>query len=370
MLVAGAQRDVAGGAEDETLGGQPPGRGGELLAPFRTASSSQPRRLICRARRFAGTRRAGRGNMTDDALTRRRFLGAGAAAGLGAAAAAAPADAVPPPPPAPVPAAEGGRRRRRRGRGRAHGRPRGRQGRQVGDRPGGPQPRRRPGGAEDSARASTPSAARPSSGPPRTTSSRSAATLGIGTYDTYDTGDNVYVNDGQRPPIRDTGATGHGAAGPADRRGPRHRSSPSSTRCRRRCRWTPRGSRPAPRTGTPRRSRAGSTRTASRPSSASSSPPPRARSSAPTRASSRCSTSSSTSPPRATRPTRAPSSATSTPARARQQWRCVGGSQRIPQKLAAQLSRRIILSSPVRRIQQVSGGVRVISDRARSAPST
>src|SRR3954447_10210378 len=47
-----------------------------------------------------------------------------------------------------------------------------------------------------------------------------------------------------------------------------------------------------------------------------------------------------------------------------QQRRCVGGSQRIPQKLAALLRRRIILSSPVRRIQHVSGGVQVISDRA------
>jgi monoamine oxidase len=47
-----------------------------------------------------------------------------------------------------------------------------------------------------------------------------------------------------------------------------------------------------------------------------------------------------------------------------QQWRCVGGSQRIPEKLAAALGKRVILSSPVRRIQQVSGGVQVFSDRA------
>ena len=32
VFLAGPQRDVAGGAEDETLGGQPPGRGGELLS--------------------------------------------------------------------------------------------------------------------------------------------------------------------------------------------------------------------------------------------------------------------------------------------------------------------------------------------------
>jgi hypothetical protein len=32
VLVARAQRDVAGGAQDEALGGQAPGRGRELLA--------------------------------------------------------------------------------------------------------------------------------------------------------------------------------------------------------------------------------------------------------------------------------------------------------------------------------------------------
>src|SRR4051794_35967646 len=48
-----------------------------------------------------------------------------------------------------------------------------------------------------------------------------------------------------------------------------------------------------------------------------------------------------------------------------QMWRCQGGSQRIPEKLAAKLGkRRIVLSTPVRRIQQVSGGVKVLSDRA------
>jgi monoamine oxidase len=47
-----------------------------------------------------------------------------------------------------------------------------------------------------------------------------------------------------------------------------------------------------------------------------------------------------------------------------QQSRFFGGSQLIALRIAAQLGRRIVLSSPVRRIEQVSGGVRVTSDRA------
>ena len=47
-----------------------------------------------------------------------------------------------------------------------------------------------------------------------------------------------------------------------------------------------------------------------------------------------------------------------------QQWRFVGGSQRIPQKMAAQLGRRVILAPRCGGSQQVTGGVRVISDRA------
>ena len=47
-----------------------------------------------------------------------------------------------------------------------------------------------------------------------------------------------------------------------------------------------------------------------------------------------------------------------------QQSRFFGGSQLIALRMAAQLGRRVVLRSPVRRIEQVSGGVRVTSDRA------
>jgi monoamine oxidase len=46
-----------------------------------------------------------------------------------------------------------------------------------------------------------------------------------------------------------------------------------------------------------------------------------------------------------------------------QQSRFVGGSQTIPLKMARQLGRRVVLSSPVRRIVQNAGGVRVESDK-------
>jgi monoamine oxidase len=46
-----------------------------------------------------------------------------------------------------------------------------------------------------------------------------------------------------------------------------------------------------------------------------------------------------------------------------QQSRFVGGSQTIALKIAGQLGTRVILSSPVRRVEQGSGGVTVVSDR-------
>jgi monoamine oxidase len=46
-----------------------------------------------------------------------------------------------------------------------------------------------------------------------------------------------------------------------------------------------------------------------------------------------------------------------------QQSRFVGGSQRIALKIASQLGRRVVLSSPVRRIEQGGGGITVVSDR-------
>jgi monoamine oxidase len=46
-----------------------------------------------------------------------------------------------------------------------------------------------------------------------------------------------------------------------------------------------------------------------------------------------------------------------------QQWRLVGGSQLIALKVARALGSRVVLNSPVRRIEQGKGGVTVVSDR-------
>jgi monoamine oxidase len=45
-----------------------------------------------------------------------------------------------------------------------------------------------------------------------------------------------------------------------------------------------------------------------------------------------------------------------------QESRFTGGAQTVPLKMAAQLAKRIVLSAPVRRIQQTSSGVTVVSD--------
>jgi monoamine oxidase len=47
-----------------------------------------------------------------------------------------------------------------------------------------------------------------------------------------------------------------------------------------------------------------------------------------------------------------------------QQWRFAGGTQLIVNRIAAQLGRRVVLSSPVRKIVQSAGRVRVESDKA------
>ena len=46
-----------------------------------------------------------------------------------------------------------------------------------------------------------------------------------------------------------------------------------------------------------------------------------------------------------------------------QQWRFVGGSQLVPIRVAQQLGSRVVLGSPVRRIEQSKSGVTVISDQ-------
>ena len=46
-----------------------------------------------------------------------------------------------------------------------------------------------------------------------------------------------------------------------------------------------------------------------------------------------------------------------------QQWRFQGGSQLIPLKIASDLGKQVVLSSPVRRIIQSGGGVQVVADK-------
>ena len=116
-------------------------------------------------------------------------------------------------------------------------------------------------------------------------------------------GDNLYIANGSRLRFADTGPTGTAPPDPVilpDLA----RSSPTSTRSRRRSPSTRRGRRRTPPSGTRRRSRRTSRRTRSRRSSGAGPDRHAGRSSAPSRASSRCSTSSSTSPPRATSRTR------------------------------------------------------------------
>ena len=196
--------------------------------------------------------------MTDDALTRRRFLGAGAAAGLGAAAAAAPADAA---------------RHRRRHRSRRPkvdvvvvgagfaGLTAARDvvaGRQVGVVARGAQPRRRPGvsnhdlGARQALRARR----HLRRARPRTTSSR--LDEGPGRRHLRHLRHRRQRLHQRRPALdlsATQGPTGTAPLDPRHPRRPRDRRARSSTRCRRRCRSTRRGRRPAPATGTPRRSR-------------------------------------------------------------------------------------------------------------------
>ena len=132
--------------------------------------------------------------MTEDALTRRRFLGAGAAAGLGAAAAAAPVDAA-------------RHRRRHRSRrpkvdvvvvgagvaGLTAAREVVKAGKSVTvlearNRVGGRVVSKDLGAGKHSERGAT------FVGPTQDHILAVMKDVGIGTYDTYDIGDNVYVN--------------------------------------------------------------------------------------------------------------------------------------------------------------------------------
>ena len=144
-----------------------------------------------------------------------------------------------------------------------------------------------------------------------------AKELGVDTFDTYDTGDNVYLSGGNRIDLQRHRPDRHRAAGPGDPAGPRRSRAEPRLDGRRRCRSTRRGPRPRRPSGTGRRSRPGSRPTAVEPEvPAARRRSRRGRSSAPSRASCRCCSCSSTSPRPATRRTRARSSATSTRATA------------------------------------------------------
>jgi monoamine oxidase len=301
--------------------------------------------------------------LTEDSLTRRRFLGTGAAAGIGAAAAAAPAGAA-------------RHRRRHRSRrpkvdvvvvgaglaGLTAARDVVAAGKSVAvlearSRVGGRVVSKDLGGGKHSERGAT------FVGPTQDHVLAVMKDLGVGTYDTYDTGDNVYVNGDQRSTYSDQGATGTAPLDPlilADLATVVTQLDQMSTQVPVDAPWE-----------------AGSAvswdaQTLESWVNANSATPQFRKL-----------------VPAATRPIFgadprelsllyvlfyiASSGNETNPGtfernfntrQGGQQWRCVGGSQRIPEKLAARLGRRIILSSPVRRIQQVSGGVRVISDRA------
>jgi monoamine oxidase len=301
--------------------------------------------------------------MTEDALTRRRFLGAGAAAGLGAAAAAAPADAA-------------RHRRRHRSRrpkvdvvvvgagvaGLTAARDVAKAGKSVTvlearNRVGGRVVSKDLGAGKHSERGAT------FVGPTQDHVLAVMKDLGIGTYDTYDNGDNVYVNGDQRSTYSDQGITGTAPLDPlifGDLATVVAQLDQMSTQVPVDAPWES--------------ASAGNWDAQTLESwinQNSVSPQFRKLVPAATRpifgADPRelsllyvlfyiASSGNETNPGTFERNFNTRQGA--------QQWRCVGGSQRIPQKLAAQLRRRIVLSSPVRRIQQVAGGVRVISDRA------
>ena len=274
--VAGAGADVAGRAEDETLGGEPPAAAATCSVARLGAACGYPRPWVPRAHwLIAEPRRARPGDLpalgrAPDAKGRQtprtrspaaacsapapRPAGAGARAGPGAGR-HAPAAAVTARSAdvaivgagfAGLTAARELERRRPLG-GRARGaRPRRRPGAQ-----------RRLGGGEITERGAT------FAGPTQDHILALAKKMRVGTFNTYNTGDNLYIANGQRAHVQRHGPDRLGAARPGDPRRTSPRSSPqldqmSTAGARRR----PVGGGRAPPTGTRRRSRVHRRRTA------------------------------------------------------------------------------------------------------------
>ena len=194
-----------------------------------------------------------------------------------------------------------------------------------------------------------------------------ARELGVGTFPTYDKGDNVYVADGHRSTYSDRGIDRHRAARPADPRPARDRRSARWTRCRRAFRSRRRG-RP-PNAAELGRADAGDvgidshnpTRRFHQVVPARHAADLRRRAARAVAAVRRC----STSPPRATRATRGRSSATSTRRGGAQMSRFLGGSQEIALRIARQLGGRVhaALAGAADRAR-ARRGAPCISDRA------
>jgi len=302
----------------------------------------------------------------DDALTRRRFLGAGATAGIGALG--LPASAL---------------ARRHRPHSRAHRRRRpsadvvvvgagfagltaARQlvkaGRSVvvleaRNRVGGRVVNHDLGGGAVSERGGT------FAGPTQDHVLALAQELGVGTFDTYDTGDNVYVSGGQRSTYSDTGATGTAPLDPVilpDLALVVSELDQMSTQVPPGAPWE-----------SPHAAEWDGQTLESWINANSTTPQFRHLVPAATRPIFGCeprdlsllyvlfyiaSSGNETTPGTFERNFDTRQGA--------QQSRFFGGSQLISLRMAAQLGRRVVLNSPVRRIQQLSGGVRVTSDRA------
>ena len=238
---------------------------------------------------------------------------------------------------------------------------------QVRRRARGAQPRRRPRAEpRPRRRRGCPSAAARSSARPRTGCRRSAQEFGIGTFPTYNEGENIYYADGTgdrasatparsaalrptRRSLRDLATRRHPARrdveGDAGRRSVGARRTPPSSTARPSRSWVRANTTTA---RTLREARARS---------------PAGRSSAPSRASCRCCSCSSTSPRRATRRTSARSSATSTRATARRSRASSAARRRSASRSPRRSAARSCATRRCGRSATTARRVSVISDR-------